>query len=134
MFRLKEINWVTNFVLAAFHVGASEPRTSNACQSMTGTVSCFRAMQFEGEIVMSTPRADLEKPVGREPTDSPQDPGSANRIESESLQPGSASRAAGEEGRHERIARAAYQRAEQRGFQPGQALDDWLDAEREIDG
>jgi hypothetical protein len=39
----------------------------------------------------------------------------------------------GEEGedRYEAIARAAYYRAEQRGFAPGFALDDWLDAERE---
>lgn len=35
--------------------------------------------------------------------------------------------------RDARIAELAYQRAEQRGFQPGHALDDWLWAEREID-
>lgn len=35
--------------------------------------------------------------------------------------------------RYERIARAAYQRAEQRGFEPGQEIEDWLAAEREID-
>lgn len=35
--------------------------------------------------------------------------------------------------RDERIAELAYQRAEQRGFEPGHALDDWLWAEREVD-
>jgi Protein of unknown function (DUF2934) len=33
-----------------------------------------------------------------------------------------------------RIAEAAYWRAERRGFAPGHELDDWLDAEREVDG
>jgi len=32
------------------------------------------------------------------------------------------------------IATAAYYRAEQRGFQPGHETEDWLAAEREIDG
>ncbi|HEU4652661.1 MAG TPA: DUF2934 domain-containing protein [Steroidobacteraceae bacterium] len=35
--------------------------------------------------------------------------------------------------RAERIAEAAYWRAERRGFHPGHELDDWLAAEREID-
>lgn len=35
--------------------------------------------------------------------------------------------------RYERIAEAAYRRAEQRGFAPGGELDDWLAAEREFD-
>jgi hypothetical protein len=35
--------------------------------------------------------------------------------------------------RHARIALAAYLRAEARGFEPGRELDDWLDAEREVD-
>jgi hypothetical protein len=35
--------------------------------------------------------------------------------------------------RHERIAHAAYRRAEARGFEPGHELEDWLAAEREID-
>jgi hypothetical protein len=37
------------------------------------------------------------------------------------------------QGRHQKIAEAAYFKAEQRGFAPGHALDDWLAAEREID-
>ena len=36
------------------------------------------------------------------------------------------------ESRRAAIALAAYLRAEQRGFSPGQALEDWLSAEREI--
>lgn len=35
--------------------------------------------------------------------------------------------------RLEQIAEAAYLRAERRGFAPGLELDDWLQAEREID-
>jgi hypothetical protein len=35
--------------------------------------------------------------------------------------------------RHEAIARAAYERARDRGFEPGYALDDWLAAEKEVD-
>jgi hypothetical protein len=34
--------------------------------------------------------------------------------------------------RLDRIAAAAYYRAERRGFVPGQELDDWLDAEAEF--
>jgi hypothetical protein len=37
------------------------------------------------------------------------------------------------ESREARIAEAAYWRAERRGFTPGQELDDWLHAEREVD-
>jgi hypothetical protein len=36
------------------------------------------------------------------------------------------------EARYEAIAEAAYRRAQQRGFEPGYELDDWLAAEREI--
>lgn len=34
---------------------------------------------------------------------------------------------------HERIASRAYELAEQRGFVPGQEVEDWLQAEREIE-
>jgi hypothetical protein len=37
------------------------------------------------------------------------------------------------ESREARIAEAAYWRAERRGFSPGRELDDWLEAEREIE-
>jgi len=36
--------------------------------------------------------------------------------------------------RHSRIALAAYLLAESRGFEPGWELDDWLKAERAVDG
>lgn len=36
--------------------------------------------------------------------------------------------------REARIAEAAYWRAERRGFAAGQELDDWLAAEKEVDG
>jgi Protein of unknown function (DUF2934) len=35
--------------------------------------------------------------------------------------------------RHQRISDLAYKRAEQRGFAPGNEIEDWLDAEREVD-
>ncbi len=35
---------------------------------------------------------------------------------------------------HQQIAKAAYCRAAQRGFEPGHELDDWLSAEAEITG
>ena len=35
--------------------------------------------------------------------------------------------------RHERICDLAYRRAAQRGFAPGGEVDDWLEAEREVD-
>ena len=38
------------------------------------------------------------------------------------------------ENREARIAEAAYWRAERRGFAAGQELDDWLAAEKEVDG
>lgn len=38
------------------------------------------------------------------------------------------------ESREARIAEAAYWRAERRGFTAGQELDDWLAAEKDVDG
>jgi hypothetical protein len=35
--------------------------------------------------------------------------------------------------RHRRICELAYRRAEQRGFAPGSEVEDWLEAEREVD-
>ena len=37
------------------------------------------------------------------------------------------------EQRHELIAQAAYRRAEQRGFEGGDAVADWLESEKEVD-
>jgi hypothetical protein len=37
------------------------------------------------------------------------------------------------EERHDRIAKAAYLRAERRNFAPGHELEDWLAAEEEVD-
>jgi len=37
------------------------------------------------------------------------------------------------ERRHERVAEAAYYKAERRGFAPGKAEEDWLEAELEVD-
>jgi hypothetical protein len=41
---------------------------------------------------------------------------------------------ASEPERHSRIAEGAYQRAHARNFEPGGELEDWLSAEREVDG
>ena len=38
------------------------------------------------------------------------------------------------EARRRRVAEAAYYRAQRRGFSPGGEVDDWLEAEREIEG
>ena len=38
------------------------------------------------------------------------------------------------EARRRRVAEAAYYRAQRRGFAPGGEVDDWLEAEREIEG
>ena len=38
------------------------------------------------------------------------------------------------EERHRRISDAAYYRAQRRGFEPGHEREDWLEAERELDG
>ncbi len=38
------------------------------------------------------------------------------------------------ESREARIAESAYWRAERRGFQPGYELEDWLHAEKDVDG
>jgi hypothetical protein len=35
--------------------------------------------------------------------------------------------------RHRHISELAYRRAEQRGFAPGDEVEDWLEAEREVD-
>jgi hypothetical protein len=37
------------------------------------------------------------------------------------------------EERHRRIGELAYRRAGQRGFAPGNEVEDWLEAEREVD-
>lgn len=39
----------------------------------------------------------------------------------------------GDPARRARIAIAAYYRAERRGFAPGREIEDWLEAEREVD-
>lgn len=39
---------------------------------------------------------------------------------------------ASDDSQQDAIARLAYQKAEQRGFEPGHEMDDWLDAEREV--
>jgi hypothetical protein len=62
-------------------------------------------------------------------------PGSPGGTPSEDPSPFSRSQSTSDaRSRYERIAQAAYRRAEQRGFAPGQELEDWLSAEREIDG
>jgi hypothetical protein len=54
------------------------------------------------------------------------------REEKEPLDSGTAT--GSEDERRERISVAAYYNAERRAFQDGGAVDDWLEAEREVDG
>lgn len=49
------------------------------------------------------------------------------------VQPMPPATAPGEPASKAMIEEAAYYRAEKRGFQPGNELDDWLEAEKEID-
>lgn len=93
---------------------------------------------------MATRHIDVENALGNEQTRPEK---AHNTITSHSLEPATQSpratndpspfsrRPSADEGdsRHERIARAAYRRAEARGFEPGHELADWLAAEREID-
>jgi hypothetical protein len=87
-------------------------------------------------------------PAGTRPVaGAPANQDSVNKILSSELQPKSPDRpssadpspfsrsapAQDDESRRQRIADAAYRKAEQRDFAPGHELDDWLEAEREID-
>ena len=51
-----------------------------------------------------------------------------------STQPGTAEVSAGNSAREEEIRRRAYDIYLERGEQPGRDLDDWLQAERELEG
>ena len=50
------------------------------------------------------------------------------------MEPADESGTAGDDERRDRIAVAAYYNAERRGFQPGGEEEDWLEAERQLDG
>jgi DUF2934 family protein len=62
-------------------------------------------------------------------TDEPTSSAGENAIEGDSLSPHQSDADA----RHSRISEAAYRLAEARGFESGSDLDDWLEAEREVD-
>jgi hypothetical protein len=101
---------------------------------------------------VATRRIDLENTLPRQPksgpAEKPERESTGNRVARHSVEPVAPSRSSSidpspfskpqvpesGESREERIARAAYQRAERRGFAPGQEVEDWLAAEREIDG
>jgi hypothetical protein len=93
---------------------------------------------------MATRRADLEAtslqgPPGGDRSrrsihrEDPEDSMPERPFRSADPSPFSRAIAGTAEDRAERIARAAYFRAERRGFAPGHELEDWLAAEREID-
>ena len=71
-------------------------------------------------------------PTGRAPTDSAGAAASASK-ESQATTLAVAADLLSPEERHARISRAAYRRAESRGFVGGGELEDWLLAEREVD-
>jgi hypothetical protein len=70
------------------------------------------------------------KTVADRSTAEPTSPAGENAIEGDSLAPHQSDADA----RHSRISEAAYRLAEARGFESGLDLDDWLAAEREVDG
>jgi hypothetical protein len=53
---------------------------------------------------------------------------------SKDAKPATSKRGDSPDDRHTAIAKAAYQRAHARNFEPGGELEDWLSAEREVDG
>jgi hypothetical protein len=75
-----------------------------------------------------TKRHQMKKAANRS-TDEPTSPAGENAIEGDSLSPHQSDADA----RHCRISEAAYRLAEARGFEGGSELDDWLEAEREVD-
>jgi hypothetical protein len=76
--------------------------------------------------------AHSENGAGKTPDTTAAPPVSKPRIR-KSKTTASAARPRGVEDRHASIARAAYFRSQNRGFQPGFELEDWLAAEAEVD-
>jgi hypothetical protein len=76
-----------------------------------------------------------------EPARPPDDPGTAARHQAQAAAEAAWLNAEGNCGgardrhgrRHRLIAETAYFKAERRGFAPGRAVDDWLEAEREVE-
>jgi hypothetical protein len=71
------------------------------------------------------PKATAPKP--------PTPKASAPKARSRKPKAAAAGRVRNDEDRHASIARAAYLRSQNRGFQPGFELEDWLAAEAEVD-
>lgn len=65
---------------------------------------------------------------------SKRDPSDKNGLHTGSSVGTRASAPASESSRNAEIARLAYAKAEARGFTPGHEMDDWLEAEAEVDG
>lgn len=73
-------------------------------------------------------------PKPARPGRKPANPAKASVHEEEVARVASAVVAARHAAHHADIAREAYYRAERRGFQPGYELDDWLAAEKTLNG
>jgi len=78
----------------------------------------------------SAPRRDLTGGSKEKPGHSSSERPAAASTDSESQ---SFTRVSSTEARHALIAEAAYRHAERRGFLPGEDLQDWFAAEREVD-
>ena len=81
-------------------------------------------------------RVPRSAPAGADGSTKPSQGSQPNQINTDSLRPVEpASRpSAVDPSRDARISEAAYYRAERRGFAEGGEIEDWLSAEREIDG
>lgn len=93
-----------------------------------------------GEPVSRRPPA-LDTACPAEPAHLPDDPGTTARHQAQAAAEAAWLSAEGDCGgardpygsRHRLIAENAYFKAERRGFAPGRAVDDWLEAEREVE-
>jgi hypothetical protein len=90
------------------------------------------------EVFMNISNTDLERPIKPQPyeaTDMPRVAGSQKRMASIGLLGNLALYIVPHvvEDRRVLIARAAYLKAERRGFAPGHELEDWLAAENEVE-
>jgi hypothetical protein len=103
---------------------ATRPRGTSGRNSKVPTPPPFGGRVLEDE--ESTQRESLDENASRDDQELSSAQVTGSSLERREIPSFSDSR-------EQRIAEAAYWRAERRGFEPGHELDDWLEAEREID-
>jgi hypothetical protein len=115
---------------------AAAERTTFVIGFGTGTIHSHEEIHMRQQTPGTGTR--LTKTIRIDPTRTPE-PSLDTRVTRMDIQPASteversAHDPSGPEARHERIAKAAYLRAEARGFAPGHDLEDWLAAEATLD-